>query len=160
MVKKNKEIRNGSPAVKNDTNIDGETGFSLQTVDKSMKFLTTTIKGARKWSEFRDQIPLVFEVFATLDSVPTSNNNGTAKLFNIKDPTGSSRCIYWEMDQKLPRMARGQMYRLVGALERKTGHFQCFTIRPAQASEQHLVTQQVKICDDAMTKLVSMISES
>lgn len=29
----------------------------------------------------------------TLDSVPTSNNNGTAKLFNIKDSSGSSRLI-------------------------------------------------------------------
>jgi hypothetical protein len=26
-----------------------------------------------------------------LDSVPTSNNNGTAKLFSIKDSAGSNR---------------------------------------------------------------------
>ena len=51
-------------------------------------------------------------------------------------------------------------FRLVGALERRTGHFQCFTIRPAKASEQRLAKQQVQMCDDAMTKLVSMISES
>ena len=42
---------------------NGETGFTLQTVDKTMKFVTSTIQGVRKWSEYRDQIPLVFEIF-------------------------------------------------------------------------------------------------
>ena len=41
----------------------GETGFTLQTIDKTMKFVTTTIQGVRKWSEYRDQVPLTFEIF-------------------------------------------------------------------------------------------------
>jgi hypothetical protein len=51
-------------------------------------------------------------------------------------------------------------YRLVGALERKTGHFQCFTIRQAQANEQRLAKQQVEVCSNVMTKLISMIAEA
>ena len=35
----------------------------MQTVDKTMKFVTSSIQGVRKWSEYRDQIPLVFEIF-------------------------------------------------------------------------------------------------
>ena len=41
----------------------GETGFSIQSVDNTMKLVTSTIQGVRQWSEYRDKIPLVFEIF-------------------------------------------------------------------------------------------------
>lgn len=47
----------------NERSENGERGFSLQTVDKSIRVVTTTIQGVKKWSEYRDQVPLVFEIF-------------------------------------------------------------------------------------------------
>lgn len=43
-------------------NSSGDT-FTMRTVDKSMKFVTATIQGLRKWSKYREQVPLVFEIF-------------------------------------------------------------------------------------------------
>jgi hypothetical protein len=51
------------------SNQSADTGFTIQTVDKTMKFVTSTIQGVRKWSEYRDQIPLIFEVFGKYDQV-------------------------------------------------------------------------------------------
>ena len=52
------------------------------------------------------------------------------------------------------------VHRLVGALERKTGHFQCFTVRQAQPDEQKGVGGQATVCDNALTKIFSMMAEA
>lgn len=51
-------------------------------------------------------------------------------------------------------------FRLVGALERTTSHFQCFTIRQAQPVELRFAPKLVTMCDNALTNIVSMIAEA
>ena len=66
----------------NDINV-GETGFTLQTVDKTMKFVTSTIQGVRKWNEYRDQIPLVFEIFGKHANYIISNCDSKESILKL-----------------------------------------------------------------------------
>ena len=84
-------------------------------VDNSLKLITATVAGMKHWNRFRDQLPVLFEIFGTnnlylhpyfaisfikissvyfkgtLDSALSSNANGTAKNFLIKDESATLR---------------------------------------------------------------------
>lgn len=104
-------------------------------IDKSLKFLTATVQSVLKWKQHEDKVTSIYEVFGILDSQVSLNAAGNGKNFIIKDKTGILRCTFWEMDRQLPRLTRGQMHRCVGFLDKKSGTFNCVSIRPSKQTE-------------------------
>lgn len=126
--------------------------------ETSLRILTAVIEGMRHWSQFRDKVPHLFEVFATLDSAVTLGPHG-AKSFLIRDGKEVAQCVYYENEKELPRLIRGQVHRCVGNYDRSRNVLMCVSIRPALPSELRNAQEAVKVCDAEMRALVKTFSE-
>ncbi|XP_033833690.1 spermatogenesis-associated protein 22 [Periophthalmus magnuspinnatus] len=124
----------------------------------SLRILTAVIDGMRHWSQFRDKIPYLFEIFATLDSAVTLGPHG-AKRFIVRDGKEFVQCVYYENEKELPRLIRGQVHRCVGNYDRIRNVLVCVSIRPALPSEQRNAQEAVRVCDAEMRALVKTLSE-
>ncbi|TSP36081.1 Spermatogenesis-associated protein 22 [Bagarius yarrelli] len=125
---------------------------------KSLRILTAVIEGMKYWSQFKDKLPIMFEVFATLDSAVTLGRFG-AKNFLISNGKDSVPCVYYENDQVLPRLIRGQMHRCVGNYDRQKNIFTCVSVRAASLSEQRNAQEVVKASDAEMRNEIQTLSE-
>lgn len=127
-------------------------------VKMSLRILTAVIDGVRHWSQFKDKVPYLFEIFATLDSAVTVGPHG-AKNFLIRDGKDVLQCVYYENEQQLPRFLRGQVHRCVGNYDRSRNVLVCVSVRPALPSELRNAQEAVKVCDAEMRALVKSFSE-
>ncbi|XP_062844726.1 spermatogenesis-associated protein 22 [Trichomycterus rosablanca] len=125
---------------------------------KSLRILTAVIDGMKHWSQFKDKVPMMFEVFGTLDSAVTIGKFG-AKNFLIRDGKDVVPCVYYENDQALPRLIRGQVHRCVGNYDRQKNIFTCVSVRAASPSEQRNAQQAVKASDAEMRNVVGLLDE-
>ncbi|XP_058239799.1 spermatogenesis-associated protein 22 [Hemibagrus wyckioides] len=125
---------------------------------KTLRILTAVIEGMKYWSQFKDKIPMMFEVFATLDSAVTIGRFG-AKNFLMRDGKDTVPCVYYENDQVLPRLIRGQVHRCVGNYDRQKNVFTCVSVRAASLSEQRNAQEVVKASDAEMRNEVQALSE-
>lgn len=124
----------------------------------SLRILTAVIDGMRHWNQFRDKVPHLFELFATLDSAVTLGPYG-AKNFLIRDGKEVVQCVYYENETELPRLIRGQVHRCVGNYDRSKNVLVCVSIRPALPSELRNAQEAVRVCDAEMRALVKTLSE-
>ncbi|KAM4726540.1 uncharacterized protein spata22 [Anableps anableps] len=129
-----------------------------QAMENSLRILTTVINGMRHWSQFKDKIPYLFEIFATLDSAVTLGRYG-AKSFLMRDGKDVLQCIFYENEQLLPRLIRGQVHRCVGNYDRSRDILICVSVRASQPSEQRNALEAVKVSDAEMRALVKILSE-
>ncbi|XP_053340726.1 spermatogenesis-associated protein 22 isoform X1 [Clarias gariepinus] len=125
---------------------------------KSLRILTAVIEGMKHWSQFKDKVPMMFEIFATLDSAVTVGKFG-AKSFLMRDRNDAVPCVYYENDQVLPRLIRGQVHRCVGNYDRQKNVFTCVSVRAASLSEQRNAQEAVRASDAEMRSEVLMLSE-
>ncbi|XP_078363335.1 uncharacterized protein LOC144647412 isoform X1 [Oculina patagonica] len=128
-------------------------------MDKSLKVITATIQSILKWKLYEDKVASIYECFGLLDSQVSLNAAGNGKNFVIKDKTGNLRCTFWEMDRQLPRLTRGQMHRCVGSLDRKTGNFDCVSVRPVRQTELQVMTVFLEASQLAMQQQVTTLKE-
>lgn len=126
--------------------------------EMSLRILTAVIDGMRHWSQFRDKVPHLFEIFATLDSAVTLGPHG-AKNFLIRNGKEVAQCVYYENEKELPRLIRGQVHRCVGNYDSSRSVLVCVSIRPALPSELRNAQEAVKVCDAEMRALVKTFSE-
>ncbi|XP_061753897.1 spermatogenesis-associated protein 22 isoform X1 [Nerophis ophidion] len=126
--------------------------------DNSLRILTAVIDGMRHWSQFKDKVTYFFEIFATLDSAVTFGHHGS-KNFLLRDHKEVVQCIFYENEQELPRLIRGQVHRCVGNYDRSRDVLVCVSVRSAQPSEVRNAQEAVKACDAHMRKLVRLLSE-
>uniref|UniRef100_A0A3Q1F812 Spermatogenesis associated 22 n=1 Tax=Acanthochromis polyacanthus TaxID=80966 RepID=A0A3Q1F812_9TELE len=126
-------------------------------IENSLRILTAVIDGMRHWSQFRDKVPYLFEIFATLDSAVTLGRYG-AKNFLIRDGKDVVQCVFYE-NQVLPRLIRGQVHRCVGNYDRSRDVLICVSVRPGLPSELRNAQEAVKACDAEMRLLVKLLSE-
>ncbi|XP_076867290.1 spermatogenesis-associated protein 22 [Brachyhypopomus gauderio] len=126
--------------------------------EKSLRILTAVIEGMKHWSQYKDKVPMLFEIFATLDSAVTVGKYG-AKNFLMRDGKEAVQCVYYENDQTLPRLIRGQMHRCVGNYDGQKDVMTCVAVRAASASEQRNAQQAVKASDGEMRNVVRAIIE-
>ncbi|AWP00385.1 putative spermatogenesis-associated protein 22 isoform 3 [Scophthalmus maximus] len=63
--------------------------------ENSLRILTAVIHGMRHWSQFKDKVPYLFEIFATLDSAVTLGRHG-AKTFLMRDGKEVLQCVFYE----------------------------------------------------------------
>uniref|UniRef100_A0A3Q4HGE1 Spermatogenesis-associated protein 22-like n=1 Tax=Neolamprologus brichardi TaxID=32507 RepID=A0A3Q4HGE1_NEOBR len=126
--------------------------------EHSLRILTAVIDGMRHWSQFKDKVPYLFEIFATLDSAVTVGRYG-AKNFLLRDGKEVVQCVFYENEQVLPRLIRGQVHRCVGNYDRSKDVLMCVSVRPALPSELRNAQEAVKACDAEMRALVKSLSE-
>ncbi|XP_051255988.1 spermatogenesis-associated protein 22 [Dicentrarchus labrax] len=112
----------------------------------------------RHWSQFKDKVPYLFEIFATLDSAVTQGRHG-AKKFLMRDGKEVVQCVFYENEQELPRLIRGQVHRCVGNYDRSRDVLICVSVRPGLPSELRNALEAVKACDAEMRVLVKSLSE-
>uniref|UniRef100_UPI003AB073B1 spermatogenesis-associated protein 22 n=1 Tax=Centroberyx gerrardi TaxID=166262 RepID=UPI003AB073B1 len=127
-------------------------------IENSLRILTAVIDGMRHWSQFKDKAPFLFEIFATLDSAVTLGSHG-AKNFLMRDGKEVVQCVFYENEQELPRLIRGQVHRCVGNYDRSRDILSCVSVRPGLPSEQRNAQEAVKACDVEMRALVKSLSE-
>uniref|UniRef100_A0AAV2J8B4 Spermatogenesis-associated protein 22 n=1 Tax=Knipowitschia caucasica TaxID=637954 RepID=A0AAV2J8B4_KNICA len=133
--------------------------FQMRSTNEvSLRILTAVIDGMRHWSQFKDKVPFLFEIFATLDSAVTLGPHG-AKNFIIRDGKEVVQCVYYENEKELPRLIRGQVHRCVGNYDRTRNVLVCVSIRPALPSELRNSQEAVRVCDAEMRVLVKHFSE-
>uniref|UniRef100_A0A3B4Y800 Spermatogenesis associated 22 n=1 Tax=Seriola lalandi dorsalis TaxID=1841481 RepID=A0A3B4Y800_SERLL len=126
--------------------------------ENSLRILTAVIDGMRHWSQFKDKVPYLFEIFATLDSAVTLGRHG-AKTFLIRDGKEAVQCVFYENEQELPRLIRGQVHRYVGNYDCSRDVLMCVSIRPCLPSELRNAQESIKACDAEMRALVKSLSE-
>ncbi|XP_070700368.1 spermatogenesis-associated protein 22 [Pempheris klunzingeri] len=126
--------------------------------ENSLRILTAVIGGMRHWSQFKDKVPYLFEIFATLDSAVTLGRHG-AKNFLMRDGKEVVQCVFYENEQELPRLIRGQIHRCVGNYNRSRDVLMCVSVRPGLPSELRNAQEAVKACDAEMRALVKSLSE-
>uniref|UniRef100_A0A3Q3W950 Uncharacterized protein n=1 Tax=Mola mola TaxID=94237 RepID=A0A3Q3W950_MOLML len=126
--------------------------------ENSLRILTALIDGMRHWSQFKDKVPYLFEIFATLDSAVTLGHHG-AKSFLMRDRKEVVQCVFYENEQELPRLIRGQVHRCIGNYDRSRDVLVCVSVRPAQPSELMNAQEAVKTCNAEMRALVGSFSE-
>ncbi|XP_041808959.1 spermatogenesis-associated protein 22 [Chelmon rostratus] len=127
-------------------------------VENSLRILTAVIDGMRHWSQFKDKVPYLFEIFATLDSAVTLGHY-RAKNFLMRDGKEVVQCVFYENEQELPRLIRGQVHRCVGNYDRSRDVLMCVSVRPGLPSELRNAQEAVKACDAEMRALVKSFSE-
>ncbi|XP_069001723.1 spermatogenesis-associated protein 22 [Embiotoca jacksoni] len=127
-------------------------------VENSLRILTAVIDGMRHWSQFKDKVLHLFEIFATLDSAVTVGRYG-AKSFLMRDGKEVVQCVFYENEQALPRLIRGQVHRCVGNYDRSRDVLVCMSVRPGLPSELRNAQEAVKACDAEMRVLVKSLSE-
>ncbi|KAF7666266.1 hypothetical protein LDENG_00113350 [Lucifuga dentata] len=127
-------------------------------IENSLRILTAVIDGMRHWSQFKDRVPYLFEIFATLDSAVTVGPHG-AKNFLVRDRKEVMQCVFYENEQELPRLIRGQVHRCVGNYDRSREVLTCVSVRPGLPSELRNAQEAVKACDAEMRSLVKSLSE-
>ncbi|XP_024122028.1 spermatogenesis-associated protein 22 [Oryzias melastigma] len=135
-----------------------ETSPVKPAVENSLRILTAVIRGMRHWSQFKDKVPYLFEIFATLDSAVTLGRYG-AKNFLMRDGKEVLQCVYYETEQVLPRLIRGQVHRCVGNYDRSRDVLMCVSVRAGLPSELRNAQEAVKACDAEMRALVKTLSE-
>ncbi|KAL5016697.1 hypothetical protein ScPMuIL_006286 [Solemya velum] len=107
-----------------------------KTSDTNMHFLTSRISDIKRWSQNKDRIPLIFEIFGIVDSAMLQDSSGTGKEFKLKDETGTIQCVFYEIDRSLSRLIRGQWYRCVGNFDSRTQKLGCVSVRVAGTEER------------------------
>ncbi|XP_051519250.1 uncharacterized protein LOC127420756 [Myxocyprinus asiaticus] len=126
--------------------------------ETSMRILTAVIEGMKHWSKYKNKVPIIFEIFATLDSAVTVGEHG-AKTFSMRDGKHVIQCLYYENVQTLPRLIRGQVHRCVGNYDRDKDTMTCVSVRAASLSEQRNAQEAVKASDAEMRNAVLMFTE-
>ncbi|XP_075928608.1 spermatogenesis-associated protein 22 isoform X2 [Petromyzon marinus] len=133
-------------------------GSKLVTKERTVRVLTATVESMKHWSQYSLHVPLLFELFATLDSAVAPKER-FAKVFTLKDGPHAIRCIFYETDRELPRLTRGLLHRCVGRFDQQQEVFQCFSIRPASAIEKDTYLTLVSAADYTMQLFVANLRE-
>ncbi|XP_069801122.1 spermatogenesis-associated protein 22 [Dendropsophus ebraccatus] len=125
----------------------------------SLRILSASIESMKYWSQYSDKIPLLFEVLATLDSAVTSGEHGS-KVFLLRDGKNHVQCIFYEIDQELPRLIRGRIHRAMGNYDQRKNMFKCVSVRAASVAEQQTFMQYIIIADKEMEKCVTSLEDA
>ncbi|XP_075876331.1 spermatogenesis-associated protein 22 isoform X2 [Nelusetta ayraudi] len=126
--------------------------------ENSLRILTAVINGMRHWGQFKDKVSILFEIFATLDSAVTSGCYG-AKNFLLRDRKEVVQCVFYENEQELSRLIRGQVYRCVGNYDPGRDVLVCVSVRAALPTQLRNAQEAVKASNAVMRALVKTHNE-
>ncbi|XP_063060114.1 spermatogenesis-associated protein 22 [Engraulis encrasicolus] len=126
--------------------------------EKSLRILTCVIEGMRHWVQFKNKAPMLFEIFASLDSAVTDGKFG-AKHFLLRTGRDVVQCVYYEHDQELPKLFRGLVHRCVGNYDQRGDVFTCVSVRLASRHEQKNSQEAIRASDEEMRQVVQSLNE-
>ena len=142
---------------KHDNKIVRHPESAIATKDLSLRMVSCGIQGIRKWSRYKSEIPMLFEVIGKSSSPLMVGKFDYEKKFLLKDNTGSINCVYYEVDRSLDRMIMGRAYRCVGNL--KSPNFHCVSIRLADEIEIRLFASKVHTSQQLLKPHTSTMKE-
>ncbi|KAL4223248.1 meiotic DNA repair synthesis [Mactra antiquata] len=135
------------------------TKSAIDELKKSLHFLSADIAKMKHWNMFKDSIQMMFQLFGQLDSA-VSRGVGDSKEFQIKDDKNNTvKCIFYEIDRCIPKLTRGQWYRIVGTYDSDKGHMTCLSIRQMLPGESNLKCVLTNKSTEVMKKLTMNIRE-
>lgn len=122
---------------------------TISELQKSLHVLTVDVDGMKRWNKFKDSIQIMFEIYGQMDSA-IARGVGESKEFLIRDDKKTAiTCVFYEIDRCLPKMTRGQRYRIMGTYDSCKEKFMCLAIRPVKPQEvdlrQHLITKSNEV---------------
>ncbi|XP_076130810.1 spermatogenesis-associated protein 22 isoform X2 [Alosa pseudoharengus] len=126
--------------------------------EKTLRILTVVIEGMRHWSQFKNKAPMLFELFATLDSAVTDGKY-SAKHFLMRTGRDVVSCVFFENDHELPKIFRGLVHRCMGNYDRQSNTFTCVSVRLASRYEQKNSQEAIRASDEEMRQVVQSLSE-
>ncbi|KAL3856452.1 hypothetical protein ACJMK2_011209 [Sinanodonta woodiana] len=129
------------------------------TLNKDLHVITATVAGVKKWSKYKEQVPLMFEVFGVVDSALVKDSSGMAKEFLLRDEQESMQCIFYEIDRSIPRLTRGHWHRLLGNFNERCQKFHCVSVRATDQEERTLGKRLVAVSTKAMETIVRTLRE-
>ncbi|XP_059139058.1 spermatogenesis-associated protein 22-like isoform X2 [Physella acuta] len=128
--------------------------------DTSMRIFTCAISVLKSWTSSKISTGLVmFEVYGVVDSATLKDKSGTGKEFMLRDDTSSIKCIFYEIDRQLPRLIRGQVYRVVGMVNPKTETLKVVSVRLAEKDERQICQVASETSQREMDNLARLHSE-
>jgi len=142
----------------NSFRIKTSSSSSAKRQQPSLHFVPATVEGMLHWSQFRNKVPMTFELIAMMNSAISPSDSSTAKEFVIRDQK-TINAIFYEIDRQLPRLVRGQWYRCVGNLENRSGKFRLVSIRTATDAEKSNHAALVNSADKKMRMVAAKSSE-
>ncbi|XP_041947038.1 spermatogenesis-associated protein 22 isoform X2 [Alosa sapidissima] len=126
--------------------------------EKTLRILTVVIEGMRHWSQFKNKAPMLFELFATLDSAVTDGKY-SAKHFLMRTGRDVVSCVFFENDHELPKIFRGLVHRCMGNYDQQSDTFTCVSVRLASRYEQKNSQEAIRASDEEMRQVVQSLSE-
>ncbi|XP_076435262.1 uncharacterized protein LOC143275080 [Babylonia areolata] len=111
---------------------------ATKTLDKSLRVLTLPIAHLKRaFGLPNDTMPaFLFCLFGIVDSATVWDRRSSGKSFTLRDETGRITCIFCEIDRQMPRLHRGQWYRVVGVARHSWQALQCVSLRPVSLEER------------------------
>ncbi|KAM9320340.1 spermatogenesis-associated protein 22 [Gastrophryne carolinensis] len=132
--------------------------MTVKEKNNTLRILTVSIESMVHWSDYADRTPLLFELFAMLDSAVTSGSYGS-KSFILRDGKHHVQCVFYEIDRELQRLIRGRVHRVMGNYDKKRNLLKCVSVRPASAAEQQTFPEWVSAANREMEKYVKTMTE-
>ncbi|MBN3280684.1 SPT22 protein, partial [Polyodon spathula] len=124
--------------------------------EKSLRLVTTVVAGMKRWSQYSDRAPFLFEVSATLDSAVTTGSHG-AKTFLLRDGMDAVQCVFYET-VSIPIVSYF-IYYAQRNYDKKRNQLKCVSVRPATTLEQRNFPESVKASDMEMRQYIKMLNE-
>ncbi|CAB1420876.1 unnamed protein product [Pleuronectes platessa] len=90
---------------------------------------------------------------------PVTVGRHGAKTFLMRDGKKAVQCVFYETEQELPRLIRGQVHRCVGNYDRSRDVLMCVSVRPGLPSELRNAYEAVKASDAEMRALIKSFHE-
>ncbi|XP_052799337.1 spermatogenesis-associated protein 22-like [Mya arenaria] len=124
--------------------------------ERSTHFLTADVAGVRRWSKYKDNVQIVFEVFGFLDSA-IARGKGNCREFLVRDEKKAAlKCVFYEIDRQINKITRGQWIRLVGTFDIEGELFRTLSVRPRVEGEQRIA----QMCAQKSTEVMASLTRN
>ncbi|XP_013065423.2 spermatogenesis-associated protein 22-like isoform X1 [Biomphalaria glabrata] len=135
-----------------------KTSFKKSEKDSSMQIFTCSISSMKSWASCNiTDIMVMFEIYGLVDSATLRDSSGTGKEFILRDDTSSIKCIFYEIDRELPRLIRGQVYRVVGLMRKDL--LQVVHVRSADKEERQVCILASQVSQREMEQVIRTHNE-
>jgi len=125
------------------------------------RFISSRVGDIKKWLDLpinEETSQIVFELVGILDSTISYHLPGVEKKFTLKDSSGTIRCVFWEMDRKIPQLRRRSLIRCVGRMG-DSSIFHCVSVRSIAPSEQSILQKFQQNCQQHLQRKMTTFNE-
>jgi len=137
-----------------ETKVEKSVTQPAKPVKRGARTLSCTISSLLHWSKYSAQCPMLFELYACVDSVEESS--GLCRKFIVTDSQGGRlQCVYYDM-VAIPPILHAKHYRLLGKMTGE-GKLQC--VKVTQVNFNSSNPDLIKQSNVSMSKFVLQLNE-